>query len=252
MNAPASQTVESLKEFLGRFDEFKQEEQEDFAGIKEFLNRFEIEWPRLKREEEDWKIRTAPDFNIFSVLKIERREVKLHTRFIAELLDPSGSHGQRDLFLKFFFEKAASCGLKPPEKLEWEWEVKIEEPINVEREEKESRRLDIVLRCPNAKFIAVIENKIDAEEQPEQLSTYLRWLEFEDQKSSYSERNLIFLTLDGGCSKEPEATRISQDKYVCLSYREHVRLWLETCLREVQAPTLRFAIEQYLQIIRKL
>src|SRR6056297_3404229 len=45
---------------------------------------------------------TGENFNIFSVLKMETDEVATHSRFIAELLNPNGAHGQKDEFLKIF------------------------------------------------------------------------------------------------------------------------------------------------------
>jgi len=43
---------------------------------------------------------TGENFNIFRILKVESSEVKTHSAFIAELLNPNGSHGQKDTFLK--------------------------------------------------------------------------------------------------------------------------------------------------------
>jgi hypothetical protein len=36
---------------------------------------------------------------------MESDEVKTHSRFLAELLNPKGSHGQKDVFLKKFVER---------------------------------------------------------------------------------------------------------------------------------------------------
>lgn len=45
------------------------------------------------------------NFNVFRVLEIEYKEDELHSRFIAELLDPKGSHDQQTTFLKMFLEQ---------------------------------------------------------------------------------------------------------------------------------------------------
>ena len=45
---------------------------------------------------------TGENFNVFRILKLESSEVRMHSAFIAELLNPHGSHGQRDVFLKLF------------------------------------------------------------------------------------------------------------------------------------------------------
>ncbi|MGI6160464.1 MAG: PD-(D/E)XK nuclease family protein [Christensenellales bacterium] len=54
-----------------------------------------------KREEE--KAQDA-NFNVFSILGMERREVETHSRFLYELLNPKGSHGCEHLFLSQFCE----------------------------------------------------------------------------------------------------------------------------------------------------
>ena len=50
------------------------------------------------------KQNTGEDFNIFGILGMERKEVKTHSKFLAELLNPKGSHLQGDMFLKLFIE----------------------------------------------------------------------------------------------------------------------------------------------------
>ena len=44
------------------------------------------------------------DFNVFYIQKTATDEVKI-CRFIREVLDPNGSHGQGAIFLKLFLEK---------------------------------------------------------------------------------------------------------------------------------------------------
>src|SRR4051812_21689271 len=48
---------------------------------------------------------TGESFNIFNVLDLEYHETRLHSKFIAELLNPQGSHGQKTVFLKRFLEQ---------------------------------------------------------------------------------------------------------------------------------------------------
>ncbi len=43
-------------------------------------------------------------FNLFSVLKIEGRENNTHSAFLAELLNPKGSHKQGSKFLELFLK----------------------------------------------------------------------------------------------------------------------------------------------------
>lgn len=236
----AAQKIEIIRSFLGQLDDFKRHEEQSLPLLGRFLGRFAAELPKLRHEEQSWRRATAPNFNVFRALHLERRETKLHSRFLAELLDPNGIHGQGDRFLIEFLDLAKSSGLRSPS--EWPeacygrrlWEITTEEAVN------ESDRLDIVIRCGRAKFIIIIENKIDAAEGTEQLRRYDYWL----QKQQADFRNLVFLTPDG---REPET--ISTDKCLCFSYREHVTAWLRKLVDEVQAPHLRFALDQYLQVL---
>lgn len=47
---------------------------------------------------------TGERFNIFNILDVESYEVRLHSRLLAEILNPQGTHGQKDIFLKLFVE----------------------------------------------------------------------------------------------------------------------------------------------------
>jgi hypothetical protein len=54
-------------------------------------------------------------FNIFQVLNITTDEVRLHSKFLAELLDPNGTHEKGGIFLNRFLELTGSTGLFNPE-----------------------------------------------------------------------------------------------------------------------------------------
>ena len=45
------------------------------------------------------------DFNIFSILDMERDEVGTHSKFIYELINPYGRHYQKTLFADLFLNK---------------------------------------------------------------------------------------------------------------------------------------------------
>lgn len=47
--------------------------------------------------------RTGGNFNIFSILGMETKEVQTHSRLLYELLNPAGSHNMGDRFLREFF-----------------------------------------------------------------------------------------------------------------------------------------------------
>ena len=58
-----------------------------------------------EQELQEERHRKGENYNLFSILNIERYELK-HSALIANLLDPKGSHGCGDAFLRAFFEIA--------------------------------------------------------------------------------------------------------------------------------------------------
>ena len=54
--------------------------------------------------DEERKAKRGEFFNIFNVIGLSSEEVRLHSAFIAELLNPQGSHGVGNLFLKEFLK----------------------------------------------------------------------------------------------------------------------------------------------------
>ena len=108
-------------------------------------------------------------FNIFSILKMETDEVNTHSAFLAELLNPKGSHGQQDLFLRKFLETIVHT-----DKLNIQnAQVCMEFTIGPISENYETGgRIDILIHLPKAKYLILIENKINAGDQKLQLFRY--------------------------------------------------------------------------------
>jgi len=201
---------------------------------------------------------TGADYNVFNVLKLRSDEVRLHSRFIGDLLNPKGKHGRGDVFLKLFLEQIQA-------NLNGSWEkdfysknakVYIEKSIGSINEDKtEGGQIDLVIEDCNNKRI-IIENKIYASDQYNQLLRYHNY----DSKAL-----IIYLTLDG-----KEASQISitskEDKkndervvlktdvdYFRMSYKENIICWLESGIQETtNYPFLRESINQYLNIVKQL
>ena len=88
----------------------------------------------------------------------------------------------------------------------------------------------------------VIENKIYAGEQENQLGRY---------QAFAPNATLIFLTLNGD---EPTGTDLkSLPNLKCVSYRSHILSWLIECRKEAAgAPCVRETITQYIHLIQEL
>jgi len=181
-----------------------------------------------KRYEEIAKA-TGEDFNIFQTLGLQTKELS-HSKIIAELLNPEGSHGKGNAFLKLFLGLA---GIAEPQKFE-------NATVEIEKAAKDGR-VDIAIAGNQATII--IENKIYAGDQDEQLARY---------RQSFPNATIIYLTLDGHAPSE-SSTKGSKNAYDMLLSYERIIDWLEQC-REKSAdfPYLRETLAQYINLLKLL
>lgn len=215
----------------------------------------------IKFESERKKI-TAEDFNIFNILGISHMEVSTHSRFISNLLDPCGSHYQGNIFLELFMRK-----------------IGIEDfnyasaSIEVEKYVQGYGRFDIFI-TDGKDWTILIENKIYAGLQEEQLGRYIKYLK---ETSKTKNKKLLYLTLanefdnDSHCNEDySPGIGISQREieflksqgvktvediklYKHITYSNDILDWLIDSQKEaVSLPRIREVIEQYIQIIREL
>ena len=192
-------------------------------------------------------------FNLFSVMGIELRENKTHSAFLAELLDPKGSHNQENKFLKLFLQVV---GKELPEENAvkdltgkfintTKTNVSTEFSIGKRNDKnKEGGRLDILIR--NGNDCICIENKIYALDQKAQIERYRSY--------NFESNNVFYLTLKGeDPHQDSKGDLESGEHFFNISYRDHMVDWLELCLREVPNLTsVREAINQYILLIKKL
>jgi hypothetical protein len=106
-------------------------------------------------------------------------------------------------------------------------------------------RLDVVLLNPHTGHLIVIENKIYAPEQSDQLDRYGKWMHA--RRMDFPNQALIFLTVRGN-----SAVTASDHPYFKLSYREDICSWLEKSLPNIQASRVKEVVSQYIDIIRQL
>ncbi len=120
--------------------------------------------------------KNAHEFNLFTLMLKSGDEVHLHSKFIAELLNPKGTHHQGRVFVDLFLE-----------------EVKLEIPpcrVNIFREKY---NIDILLE--SSEYAIILENKIYTQDHSSQLSRY--WKKMETEGYKQSNIYLLYLTLFG-------------------------------------------------------
>ena len=153
------------------------------------------------------------EFNLFDVLKIERRESQ-HSALLAWLLDARGSHGLRDYFLRRFLSEVAAEAYK--RKITDVTPLIVDSEVAVEAYKQkitdvtplvvdgwklsdievvtERHNIDIMLIDETDGFVCFIENKIGAGEHSNQLTHYLETV---DREYGGLKSLPIFLTPDG-------------------------------------------------------
>lgn len=218
---------------------------EKLKEIKQLVTRFKILLEAKKQEQKQY----APEYNIFNILNVNWLETKLHTPFLVNLFDPQGSHGQGVLFYNRFIE---SNNLSEYFIVENENDIEV-----IEEKSIPDGRIDIYIRCllPDKKFVIIIENKIYAADQENQLGRYYNYF----NSLGYGDSQLLIFYLKDGSdpsfySISKELRKELQRKKVLLSisYSNHISDWLFQCISEIEPQTLKIIISQYLNIIKSL
>ena len=203
----------------------------------------------LGQAQQEERNRKGENYNLFSILSIERYELK-HSALIANLLDSEGSHGCGDAFLRAFFEIALKertylfedCTL-PHSYTEY-----YTGPIAGDT----GGRIDILVESKSSHYGLIIENKIYAGDQDKQLTRYDNYGKETFGADGYL---LVYLTLYGcDASKESTATKSAEEVgYLRLSYAEDILRWLEQCVRLADnKPLVRESLNQYIRTIKQL
>jgi hypothetical protein len=177
-------------------------------------------------------------FNIFSVLKMERLEVETHSAFIYELINPKGLHCQGNKYLDVFIKYVLGIN---------DFDLTR---AHVGREEMthDGRRIDLTIK--NEEYFVVIEMKIDAGDQSQQLVDYKRYADRQGVKTK-----LYYLTLNGKDASDESTTNSKKEKvdYNKLSFSYHILNWIEACIeKSALLPTIRETLFQYAHLIRKM
>ena len=219
--------------------------------IINILNQVRIVSQKIKEQRKE-KFERGENYNIFNDLGFMSDEVHLHSMFLANLLNPKGSHGQREKFLKEFLKMLQkSFSAISADKLELDItnaSVEVEKYIG-RQTDSEGGRIDIYLS--DGKHSIIIENKIYAVDQYHQILRY--WNYGMSQKGDDTEKSfvLIYLTLDGcSPSKESLGEDLKENDIVCLSYKNDIRGWLDRCVELAsRTPLVRETINQYISTI---
>ena len=204
---------------------------------------------KFKEEQEKQKHRGLNNYNILTTVLKEHDEVRLHSRMIASLLDPLGEHYQSTLFLDKFLEVLNTPNFS----------------INTNNCSiyREYKNIDIYITDGNKHII--IENKVYAGDQKNQIERYIEIIEEENKKLEMNDILVVYLSLD---RREPSSyslgslsidngivQRVTKEiaLFKSIHYKNEILKWLESCQYEVQNITnLNEVFRQYIDVVKMI
>lgn len=177
-------------------------------------------------------LRKGNSFNIFKTLGITTDEVRLHSRLIHGLIQPKGELHQK--MQRYFLEELDIKGLS------------LNNEVVVRREYK-----NIDLLITSVQHVIIIENKIYAGDQEQQLYRY-----YETIKAAYPNRTIhvFYLTLFGVSPSKKSVEKLPENIDIHkVSYRDNIYNWIKKCIElAAEEPKLRESLIQYKEVIEKL
>ena len=161
----------------------------------------------LINHQEELEKAKGEKFNVFSILRMETKENDTHSNFLGNLLDPRGTHLMGPTFLKLFLDQINNESVLDIETTNVTLEYSCG-PTN--HKEKTGGRIDIYLEDNFGKSLS-IENKIYADDQPNQIQRYVNHNKGNNQ--------VYYLTLHGTePSKKSKGKLKSGEDYFIISY----------------------------------
>jgi len=205
------------------------------------------------KQDEINKRKGLNDYNILSVVSKNSNEL-LHSNMLGSFLDIEGSHYQGTLFLDIFLKVIKIDGYDTNHSTLYLEKSGIDQ---------KNGRIDIYL-TDGTKHI-IIENKINALDQPKQLKRYLDIIYSEYPTINMDDIYVIYLSKD---RIEPKnlfkynyeingeyicESKVKKARYKAIHYKTHILEWLDLCQKEVyNISNLNEAIKCYKEVVEKI
>lgn len=185
-------------------------------------------------------------FNLLSIIEKDRDEAHIHSKVIYNLLSQNWGKKDKETFLTLFLKE---LGIEEEIIYNKTWEVTREKAFDLDTIKG---RLDFEIKSKD--YIYIIEMKIDAGDQPEQLMRYQKFA-----KEQHKKYKIFYLTLDGhnaskkSIGEEENLEENQKVEYINISFKEEILNWLGNCLKLVEGKENKSAcIYQYIASINKI
>ncbi len=214
---------------------YTEDQLKEHAAIGLFAELLTAVKPALAAADNEWRdvaVKKAPGFRALSLLGPDENGL---SDIIAELLDPSATHGQGETFLNLFASRCGAVGKHPKDR------------VTIHRESctifiaNQRRRMDILI--DGRKWGIGIENKPWAGEQKDQLQDYANDLEMR-----FGE-NFLLIRLIGwdvgatSMDSKRQAQLSAQGKFASWTYAQ-LRDWVDECQKHCQAPRVTAFLDE--------
>ena len=194
----------------------------------------------------DYLYEDSSRFNLLSIIEKDRDEAHIHSKIIYNLLSQNWGKKDKETFLTLFLKE---IGIEDENIYDKNWEVTREKVFDLDIIKG---RLDFEIKSKD--YIYIIEMKIDAGDQPEQLMRYQKFA-----KEQHKKYKIFYLTLDGhnaskkSIGEEENLEENQKVEYTNISFKEEILNWLENCLKLVEGKENKLAcINQYIASINKI
>ena len=194
----------------------------------------------------DYLYEDSSRYNLLSIIEKDRDEAHIHSKVIYNLLSQNWGKKDKETFLTLFLKE---IGIGEEVIYNEKWEVSREKTFDLDTIKG---RLDFEIKSKD--YIYIIEMKIDAGDQPEQL---IRYQEF--AKKQHKKYKIFYLTLDGhnaskkSIGEEENLEENQKVEYTNISFKEEILNWLENCLKLAEGKENKLAcINQYIASINKI
>ena len=194
----------------------------------------------------DYLYEDSSRFNLLSIIEKDRDEAHIHSKIIYNLLSQNWGKKDKETFLTLFLKE---LGIEEEIIYNKTWEVTREKAFDLDTIKG---RLDFEIKSKD--YIYIIEMKIDAGDQPEQLMRYQKFA-----KEQHKKYKIFYLTLDGhnaskkSIGEEENLEENQKVEYTNISFKEEILNWLENCLKLVEGKENKLAcINQYIASINKI
>lgn len=218
--------------------------------FEDFLKDVAVAYRQQKAYKEEC-YKNGDYFNIFSILGLSSNETRTHSAFLAELLDPNGSHGKGKLFLENFISSMHLEDLHLDLNHVF---IEVERVIGeIDETYDKGGRIDIII--VSGEKAIIIENKIYAQDQYKQLVRYNNYA-----KETFSDYRLLYLSLDKE-EASPASTQSGNVKlmpnvdYYPITYRDDIIRWLEQCNSDIRpccGDIVEKTVTQYINLLKEL